>query len=139
MVHRSAVHGGPPPRHNASVTYQEPRPFRRAEALRSEEDAVATVSSTANNDWLKDPAQSDVVGELGEFFLGELCPWVARVFIEAGDGHEERQAFGGKCVERDCLRGSGGLGLDFRSRASHEKRSVVGLGLLSEKRAIFRT
>ena len=93
--------------------YVEARLFRGAEALRAEEDAVATISgSAARNDRLKNPVQSNVLGKLGDVFVGELCPWVARVFIEAVDGHEERQACCSKCVERDCLRVSEGLGID---------------------------
>jgi hypothetical protein len=87
--------------------YLEPRPFRRAAALGAEEDAVATViCGGAHNDGLKNPTQSDVLGKLGDLFLRELGPRVAWVFIEAVDRHEERQPFGSKCVERECLRGA---------------------------------
>ena len=78
----------------------EPRLLRGAQTLGAEEDPIATLlGQPMDDDRLEDPAQSDVLGELGDLLFGELGPRVARVFLEALDRDEERQPFGGARAE----------------------------------------
>ena len=117
----------------------EPRPLRGTQALGAEEDAVATaIGSAAHDDRLKDAAQSDVLRELGDFFVGELGPRVGRVFIEAVDRHEKREAFGSECVERECASAAHGWGSTSSSTAS-EIRLPIGSAFASSTRSSCST
>ncbi len=91
----------------------EARPFRGAQSLRAEKNAVAAViRSPTHDDGLKDAAQRDVLGELGNLLIRELGPRVAGIFLEAVDGNEEWKAFGSESVERECRRGGARLRVD---------------------------
>jgi hypothetical protein len=60
---------------------------------------------TAHDDGLKNSAYRNILGELGDFLIRKLGPWVARIFLEAIDGYEQRDAFGCKRIELQCRRG----------------------------------
>jgi hypothetical protein len=55
---------------------------------------------------LENSACRDVPGELGDFLIGKLGPRVARIFLKAIDGYQQREAFGCKRIELQCRRGS---------------------------------
>jgi hypothetical protein len=91
----------------------EVRLLRSSKPFRAEDDAVAAViGSPAHNDGLKNAAQSNVLSELGDLLIGEFGPRVGRVFLEAVDRHEEREAFGSESVEREHRRVSVHLKVD---------------------------
>ena len=93
--------------------YLEASPLRRAKTLRAKEDTVATViTSAAHDDGLKNAAQSDVLGELGELLIGELGPRVAWVLVKAVNRHKKRLALVNEFIERGQNRGGGSLGID---------------------------
>ena len=107
--------------------------------LCAEEDVVTTgVGSRPYNDGLKDAALSDVVGKLGEFFVGEFGPWVGGVFLDAVDSHEERYAIGGKSVERECRRWGSGLFIDARlDRVGLRSFAWIGIRLVDEIELLY--
>ena len=114
--------------------YLEPRALGGTKTLCAEEDAVTTgIGSRPYNDGLKDAALSNVVGELGEFFVGKFGPWVGGVFLDAVDSHEERYAIGGKSVERECRRWGSGLFIDARlDRVGLRSFDWLGIRLVDE-------
>src|SRR5678816_3225524 len=63
------------------------------QAFRAEQGTVAAYyGGWPHNDRLKNAAQSNVLGELGDFCIGKLGPRVAGVFPEAADRNEQGAA-----------------------------------------------
>lgn len=69
----------------------QPRQLRCAPATGAEVDAIAPVAvNRMHDDGLENAALTNVLGQLGEFILGQLRARVARVLMQSRRGDEER-------------------------------------------------
>ena len=85
----------------------EIRLLRSSKTLGTEDDTVTTVvGRPAKDDGLKDAAQSNVLGKLGDLLVGKFGPRVGRVFLETVDRDRQGNAFHRERVGRTCGRGS---------------------------------
>ena len=76
------------------------------EPLGAEDDTVSVVvGRPAHDDGLKDAAQSNVLGELGDLLVGKFGPRVGRIFVKAVDRDDEGKPGSGR-IAWDGGRGS---------------------------------